>query len=90
MASHAQQQLVKPPDGASTAGTLVPASLSFKDLQSICSSTTIDFKPVPVHESRAAKVLACYGFPGLGHRHKNGDKGITPWPALPPVRFVST
>ena len=74
MASHALQEVVKPPDGASTAGTLAPASLSFKDLQSICSSTTIDFKPVSVHESRAAKVLACYGFPGLGHRHRSGDK----------------
>ena len=75
--SQAHRDQTKLPDGASTPPTLQPASLSFKDLQSICGKPMV-FKEIPVKESRSANVLACYGFPGL-RRHKSDDEvGLIP------------
>ena len=33
----------------------------------------MEFKEIPVKESRSANILACYGFPGL-RRHKSDDE----------------
>ena len=71
-ASQAHRDQTKLPDGAITPPTLQPASLSFKDLQSICGKP-VEFKEIPVKESRSANILACYGFPGL-RRHKSDDE----------------
>ena len=76
-ASQAYRDQMKLPNGASSPPSLQPASLSFKDLQSICGKP-MEFKEIPVRESRSANILACYGFPGL-RRHKSDDEvGLLP------------
>lgn len=71
--SHTHQELAKVPLGARDEPENLPASLSFKDLQSICGKTSMEIKAVPVKELPRSNILACYGFLSLC-RHKSSDE----------------
>lgn len=86
-AFHVHQHPIKVADCVRPAGSLQPANLSFKDLQSMCKSMSMELKPLPAKDTRSPKVLACYGFPGLGRRHESDDEVALPMaPLTPPCR----
>ena len=71
--SHTHQELAKVQLGARHEPEDLPASLSFKDLQSICGKTSMEIKAIPVKGFPRANILGCYGILSLC-RHKSSDE----------------